>query len=484
MAPLWQQTASESARLVRAGEVSARELVEASLARIAEEDADLRSFITVSGDRALAEADAADAALAAGRPPRPLEGLPFAVKDLTDTAGVRTTRGSLLHADHIPAADELCVARLRAAGAILVGKTNTPEFGAGPRCTNRLFGPTANPYDLAMTSGGSSGGSAAAVAAGLVPLAHGTDFGGSVRTPASFCGVVGLRPTPGVIPSASRPLAWNNLVTHGVIARTVDDAALMLSAMTGHDPRDPLSRPGPSVLDLREACKPAALRIGFSADLGVAPVSQEVRTAFADAVAAIAGRCRHVEAAHPDCTGAREAFATLRAGISHQQNAALVARHRDQLTAPFIWNVERGAGLTGDEFVAAEEARTRTFARFIRFFDDYDLLLLPSAAVAPFPNTQEEVLEIDGRPLASVIDYLAITYLISLVGMPCLSIPCGVFPSGLPVGLQIVALPYGEARLIAFARFIEAELGFRHRWPAATQSPAIAPAVGQRMSVE
>jgi amidase len=460
----WTWSAARARDRIARGEVSAEEGVKASLARIAEQNPSLNAFLTTCPERALAEARAVDARRREGGPPRLLEGVPFAAKDLTDTAGVRTTYGSTIFADHVPEADELCVARLRAAGAILVGKTNTPEFGFGPRTVNRLRGPTANPHDLALSSGGSSGGSAAAVAAGLVPIAHATDFGGSARTPASFCGVVGVRPTPGLIPSAARPLAWNALATHGVIARDVDDAALMLSAMAGHDRRDPLSRPGPppDLFSLKSG--PAQTRIGASVDLGVAPISKAVRSAFEDALATL-GKCFSVALDAPVCSGARQAFATLRAAVVHRRYEPLVASRRAELTPHVIWNVEQGRGLTADQLLAAEETRSRVYAGFMRFFEKYDLLVTPSASVTPFPNTQDEVLEIDGRALGSAIDYLAITSVISLVGLPCLSLPCPWTKPGRPFGVQIVAPPWREDLLLATARRMERELDFRHRWP-------------------
>jgi amidase len=460
----WTWSAAETRDRIARGEVSAEEVAKATLARIAEQNPSLNAFLTICPERALGEARAVDARRREGEPPRLLEGVPVAVKDLTDTAGVRTTYGSAAFADHVPDADELCVARLRAAGAVLVGKTNTPEFGFGPRTVNRLLGPTANPHDLALSSGGSSGGSAAAVAAGLVPIAHATDFGGSARTPASFCGVVGVRPTPGLIPSTSRQLAWNALSTHGVMARDVDDAAFMLLAMAGHDRRDPLSRPSaaPDFFSLKSVA--AEARIGASADLGVAPISQAVRSAFEDALATVA-KCFPVELDAPDCSGAREAFATLRAAIVCRRHEPLVASRRADLTPHLIWNVERGRGLTADQMLAAEESRSRVYASFMRFFEKYDLLVTPSAAVAPFPNTQDEILEIDGEALGSAIDYLAITSVISLVGLPCLSIPCPWKKPGLPFGVQIVAPPWREDLLLATARRMERELDFRHRWP-------------------
>ena len=469
---IWRWSATEARDRIRAGDVSCTEVVSASLARIAEDNPSLNAFLTICPERALAEARASDSRRRAGEPLRPLEGVPFAVKDLTDTAGVRTTSGSLAFADRIPEADELCVARLRAAGAILVGKTNTPEFGFGPRSGNRLRGPTANPYDLGRSAGGSSGGSAAALAAGLVPLAHGSDFGGSVRTPASFCGIAGLRPTPGLIPSTSKRLAWNALSTHGAMARSAGDAELMLSVMAGYDPRDPLSRPGaPASSPIGEAAVDR-LRIGYSADLGVAPMAREVRLAFAGATAALAQRFGAMEEAAPDCAGAIEAFAALRAAVVRHQYGPMVAEPRGDLSPALVWNSRQGEGLTAARLMEAEEDRSRVYASFMRFFERYDVLITPAAAVSPFPVEGGDILEIDGVGLDGPLAYLAITFIVSLIGLPCLSLPAGSFESGCPFGLQIIAPPNREDRLLALARRLESDPRFRHRWPAAPAGAA------------
>ncbi len=461
----WRLTARDARSALKRGELTAVELVESCLARIRAEDDSIKAFITVCGERALAEARASDARRRDGEGRRPLEGLPFAAKDLTSTEGVRTTYGSLAYKDNVPSADELCVARLRLAGAILIGKTNTPEFGFGPRTVNALCGPTANPFDRLLSSGGSSGGAAAALACGMTPLAQGTDFGGSVRTPASFCGVVGLRPTPGLVPNPAKTTPWSALSTHGVMTRTVDDAELMLAAIAGFEPRDPLSCPCDGQgLDTPLELK-RDLRLAVSPDLGAAPVSQAVRTQFSRAIAKLAGRYPNIEEAAPDCAEAPSAFAVLRAALVHRQFGDLVASRRALLTEPFIWNVERGAAITADQFLRAEEQRGRVCGAFLDFFDRYDFLITPAAAVLPFANDQADIVEIDGRRLSSPIDYLAITFIVSLVGMPCVSLPSIHTSAGVPFGIQIVAAPRTEARLLAFARALESELGFRHRWP-------------------
>ena len=452
--------ASSLVEQIAAGRLSAMEVVEAHIAWIAASDPTLRSFVTVAAEEARRAAAHADRRVRRGER-RPLLGVPFAVKDLTATAGVRTTFGSLAYKDHVPAHDELCVARLKDAGAVPVGKTKTPEFGFGARCLNPLQGPTANPHAPTLTSGGSSGGSASAVAAGQVPIAHGTDFGGSVRTPAAFCGTVAIRPTPGLIPNPSRSLPYDTLATHGVIARTVDDASLMLSVMIGCDPHDPTSRlPGPErepELDSRD------IRVAVSTDFGVAPMASAVAEAFGEAIGAVARRLPKVASAHPDCSGVKGTFETLRAAtIFHNLKHLL---DTDVLTPTVRWNAERGRTISAEQFLDAEASRGGLIRRFVDFFRDHDVLVTPAASILPFPNTEDEVREIDGKPLDNILDYLAITYVVSLVGFPAIVIPAWTSSSGLPIGLQIVAPPLREGRLIALARRLERECGFRHRFP-------------------
>ena len=460
---LWELAATDARDAIAVGDITSEALVRATLEHIVATDGSLKAFITVCPEQAVADARAIDERRRAGGLPRLLEGVPFAVKDLTDTAGVRTTFGSTLHADRVPSKDEIWVARLHAAGDILVGKTNTPEFGFGARCSNTLCGPTANPYDLHCSSGASSGGSAAAVAAGLAPLAHGTDFAGSVRTPASFCGVVGFRPTPGLVPILGEPSAWNALITQGMLARNVADAALMRRVTAGGDARDPISQPGDGSWQDEDIGD--EIRVARSSDLGVAPVSCAVRDAFDAAARAIAGRLRCTEVASPDCQGAVEAFATLRAAIAYRRYSEVVAAHRDVVSDAPVWDVGQGEGLSAAQVMRAEAVRTHIYANAIEFFTRADVLVTPAAAVAPFSNAESEVLEIDGTPLASPIAFLAITSVISWLGLPCLSIPSGIMVDGMPFGLQLVAPPFHEGWLLAIARLLERDLGFRHRWP-------------------
>ena len=362
----------------------------------------------------------------------------------------------MLFHDHVPAQDELVVERLRRAGAVIIGKTNTPEFGFGAVCANRLCGPTRNPCDHALTSGGS----AVAVAARMAPLAHGTDFGGSVRTPASFCDIVSIRPTPGRIPSPRRPLGWDMLATHGFLARTVGDLELALSACAGDDAHDPLS------MNAGNSGRPRAgrARVAVTSDFGVAPVSREVRARFAmtcEALAAVAD----IEHASPDCGGAIEAFRTLRAAHIVDSYGELLRTRRDELTTTVIWNIEAGVGLTAQDCLTAERRRTAIHRSFCDVFAHVDFLIAPAASVFPWANEINDVTEIDEVRLETPIDYLAIIFIVSLVGFPVLTLATPRRAHELPFGIQIIAPPGCETRLFAFGRIIEEELDFSHRRP-------------------
>lgn len=448
-------TASAIAAAVRADPRRAPAFTDDALARIDAVDPALMAFLTVDAAGARAAADAV--AITPGAADGPLAGVPVAVKDLTDTAGLRTTYGSLHYTAHVPQEDDLLVARLRRAGAVIVGKTMTPEFGFGAICGNRLGGPTRNPFDPALTSGGSSGGAAAAVAAGMVPLAHGTDFGGSVRTPASFCGVLALRPTPGALPNPRRGLAYDMLSTHGFLARTVDDLALGFTAVAGPDPLDPLSvgQPAPSspAIDTR------ALRIAATADFGVAPVAREVRAAFEHAITRVAATLGPVDRAHPDCGDAIETFHVLRPPLIHTAYSSLYASDPDRLTPTVRWWIERGAETRAADWLAAEVRRTALTRRFVRFFETCDVLLAPAAALLPWPNTEPDVRAIDDIPMPTLVDYLAVTFVVTLVGCPVVTLPA-TLERGLPVGLQLIGAPGRDLDLLAIARRFERDAGF------------------------
>lgn len=418
--------------------------VATALRRIAAGDDQLRAFLTVISST--------DAPHARG----PLAGVPVAIKDLTDTADLRTTYGSRLFAENVPGADDLIVSRLKAAGAVVIGKTMTPEFGFGALCRNPLGGPTANPWDLSLTSGGSSGGSAAAVAAGMVPLAHGTDFGGSVRTPAGFCGVASIRPTPGLLPNPRRGLGYDMLATAGFIAR---DAAMLrraLAATAGAHRDDPLSH------DLKPSkTLPGKLRIATTEDFGVAPVSGEVRARFRQAVSGVSRDIGDSHSAHPDCGDAFAIFHVLRPALIAQAFGKLAEQHGSALTETVRWWINRANGTSAAAFLNAEAARTALTRRFLAFFETCDVLLAPAASVMPWSNDVPEVLEMDGRPLETIADYLAVTFIVSLVGCPVVTLPAPLGRNRLPFGVQLIGPPGSDRTLLAIARRFEREAGFR-----------------------
>jgi amidase len=450
-------SARDLARQLQAGALGAREVAEAFIGAIDAANDAYNAYITVAPD-VLAAATAADRMSPAERALRPLHGVPVAIKDVIETRGLRTTFGSKRYENHVPAADAPVVAALRAAGAVVLGKTNTPEFGFGAICDNLLYGPTRNPWDRERTSGGSSGGSAVAVATGLAPLALGTDFGGSVRTPASFCGCVGLRPTPEIL--GARPAGEDGtpLQTPGTLARSVDDAAYLaeiLGAKTAGD------------IDI------AGLRVACSADLGgAAPVDPEVRACFADAVERARAVFRRLAPGAPDCSGGAEAFHVLRGARNWQTFGEHLRHGTHDLTESFVWNVRQGEAVTAAQLATAEAQRLALVRRFETFFETADVLMLPSAAVLPFANSQREVLRIDGQPTRTIIDYLRHTSIFSLAGFPAISLPAGLTPSGLPFGVQLVVPPWREALLLAAARALEAEAGFCHIWPPAPNGEA------------
>jgi amidase len=457
-------SAVEAARQTRQGAISASDLVSAALERIGALDDRLKAFMTVDEAGARSAAKALDALPPDSR--GPLHGLPIAFKDLIATAGVRTTYGSLVYADNVPMENELFVRRVLEAGGIVIGKSTTPEFGYGAICQNRLSGPTANPYDLTRTSGGSSGGSAVAVCTGMASIAHGTDFGGSCRMPASLSGVVGLRPTAGRVANPAKPLLWDDLNVHGVIARTIEDVALLLSVVSGGDVADPTSSGHEKLAMPDLQPEPlAGLRIAVKLDLGSLPIDREVRPVLEKAVTKIAGLYGDLEEDVPDFSGAMDAFMRLRGSILYRTLGQLLETDRDKLTPSVIWNIERGKAVSADDFLKAEQERSRIWRNVARFFGKHDVFICVTTSIAAFPNAQSDVLLIDGKPMASIIDYMAPTATMSLFGLPALSIPCGWTASGLPVGLQIVCRPFAEDTMLRFAFTLQQNLGFAHRWP-------------------
>ena len=452
--------------LLRAREVSAVEVMQSCLAQIEALDPLINAIPTLRpraellAEARLADEQAADRGATLGA----LHGVPFAVKDLTPTRGLRTTFGSLAYRDFVPERDELYVERLRAAGAIVIGKTNTPEFGAGSQTFNAVFGATRNPYDLGRTCGGSSGGAAAALASRMLWLADGTDLGGSLRNPASFCNVVGFRPSPGRVPLLAR--APGSLGVAGPMARTVADVAYLLSVMAGPDRRDrgAIDESGDIFrTDLDGDFK--GLKIAFSERLGRYPVEPDVLEVIARAPHVFAELGCEVQAAHPDLDGVDEIFQVLRAADFAARHAGDLARHRELLKDTVVWNIERGLALSEAAIESARKARAELVAAVDRFFCDYDLLLLPTVQVVPFPVELEWVREIAGVPMQTYIDWMASCYAISCTDLPALSVPCGFTADGLPVGLQIVGPPRGDLAVLRIGRAFEALTWHGRRHP-------------------
>jgi amidase len=453
---LWRETASDLAALIRRREISAVEVMDAHLARIEQVNPLLNAIVTLDADGARRAAAQADRELAAGTAPGLLHGLPIAVKDLVDTAGMRTTYGSPIYRDHVPHEDAPLVARLRRAGAIVIGKTNTPEFGAGSQTFNPVFGATRNPYDPSRTAGGSSGGAAAAVAAGMLPLADGSDLGASVRNPASFCNVVGLRPSPGRIPDSALRRPWDPLGVLGTIARTVADATLILRALSGPDPGAPLSLPDPpETFAIELASDPAGLRIAWSRNLGDLPVASEVTAVLEERRATLEAMGCIVEEVEPDLSGADEAFENLRALAYAQAFGALLESHGDQLKETVAWNIRVGLSLTGEQVARALTLQAAAFHGMRELLERYDALALPVSQVAPFPVEEEWVHEIDGVAMGSYIEWMRSCSRISVTAHPAVSVPAGFTPDGLPVGLQLVGRHRGEIALLRLAAAFE-----------------------------
>jgi amidase len=453
--------------LVRTKSLSARELMQATLTRIADVNPELNAIVTLVPEKALAWAAEADERQARGEPLGPLHGLPIAHKDLVMTAGIRSTAGSRLLAGFVPQQDDLIVTRLRAAGAITVGKTNTPEFGAGSQTFNEVFGATRNPWDTSKTCGGSSGGAAVALASGMLPIADGSDMGGSLRNPGNFCNVVGLRPSPGRVPVYPAQLAWAGLSVLGPMARTVEDAALLLSAMAGPDARSPISLETPGdrfAAPLERSFQ--GVRIAWSRDLGGLPVDPRVTDVLESQRGVFGDLGCEVEEAEPDWQGADEAFKTLRAWTFSQGFASLPDAALAVLKDTVRWNIEQGRKLSGDDVGRAELLRSELYQRVREFMQEYAFLVLPVNQVPPFDVAQPYPEEIAGVRMQTYIDWMKSAYYVTVTGHPAISVPCGFTPEGLPVGVQIVGRQRDDFGVLQLAyAFQEATGVWRERPP-------------------
>jgi amidase len=461
---LIRSTACAIVDQLNSGDVTPLDLLDVLEKRIAEVDDKTNALPILCFDRARTNAKA----LMQKKPGERglLAGLPIPIKDLNNVAGVRTTQGSPIYKDNVPAHSDIVVEQIEANGGVVYAKSNTPEFGAGAHTFNEVFGATRNPWNTSRSASGSSGGSAVALATGMAWLAHGTDMGGSLRNPASFCGVVGLRPSIGRVPHSPTFKIDRNLGVNGPMARNVEDIALFLDAMSGEHPADPLSLPRLPTSFLaaaRSGKKPK--RVAYSPDLGITPVDPEVAAITRKAAFRFAEAGVTVEEAHPDLREAHECFHVLRAFDFAITKAALLRSKREFLKPEVIWNIEEGLKLTVEQLERAEAQRVAMAARTLEFFKTYDLLLTPATIVAPFPIENRYVAECAGKKFDNYVEWLGIVYAITLACSPALSLPCGFTASGLPVGLQMVAASRGEAPLLAGAKVLEDVLGLRDSTP-------------------
>lgn len=457
VASLCDGSAVALAVLLRTGAVSATEVLEAHLARIDAVDPLLNAMVTRVDDEARPAARAADDAFVRGGPTGPLHGLPVAHKDLALTAGIRTTFGSPIFANFVPDTDALIVARMRAAGAITIGKTNTPEFGAGSQTFNTVFGVTRNPYDLGRTCGGSSGGAAVALRTGMVALADGSDMGGSLRNPASFCNVVGFRPSPGRVPQHPARWGWGSLAVEGPMGRCVDDVALLLSVLAGPDPRAALSLETPGSFfgpPLRPA-DPAGLRVAVSPDLGGLPVEAPVRSVVLDAARRLEAAGASVTVDDPGWEGADDAFEVLRAFQFELGFGALEETDGYRMKATVRDNIAAGRALRGVDVARAERLRTEVYARIGAFFERYDVLVAPVSQVVPFPVDVEYPTVVDGVGMDGYIEWMRSCSRVTVTSCPAASVPVGFDPSGLPIGVQVVGPHRRDRHTLRVAALLE-----------------------------
>ncbi|NWF82531.1 MAG: amidase [Bryobacteraceae bacterium] len=461
-------SAAEMARLIRLKKLSAREALDAHLRQIERVNPKVNAIVTLVPEMAAEAAQRADEALARGEAPGPLHGLPIAHKDLVETKGIRTAFGSPLFKDNFPANDDLIVQRLRRAGAITIGKTNTPEYGAGSQTFNTVFGATRNPYDTSKTCGGSSGGAAVALACGMIPLADGSDMGGSLRNPAAYCNIVGFRVSPGRVPNPAAAFAWSTLSTAGPMARSVSDVALLLSVLAGPDPRSPLSLPELGTAFLRPLGRSfKGVRIAWFKDLGGIPFDPRVRSAVDAQRKVFESLGCGVEQAEPDFSGADYAFKTLRAWNSATTHAERFAASRDAYKDTLRREIEDGLRLTGSEAAKAQILHGQLWRRFQTFLQQYEYFILPTTQLPPFDVNLPYPTEVNGILMHSYIDWMKSCWYISLTGNPAISVPAGFTPEGLPVGIQIVGRHHADFSVLQLAHAFEQATRFGLKRPPA-----------------
>jgi amidase len=467
---LTRKSARELAALIRDRTVSPVEVLDAHLAAIEQINPKLNAIVTLAADQAREVARVAESAVMHSEPLGPLHGIPVAIKDITPTAGIRTTYGSPLYGENIPAEDAEVVRRLKAAGAIVIGKTNTPEFACGAFTHNAVFGATRNPWNPKLSPAGSSGGSAVAVATGMVPIAQATDFGGSIRVPASFCGIVGIRPTPGLVPSYPMPLAWDPGQTNGPLARNAEDAALMLDAMVGFSRLSPISVSPPWQSALAEVARRAdakGLRIAYAPDIAGIGVDAEVEALCRKAALQLRDAGATVEEIDFSASDGRAPHQVWRGlwmvGQQYQRLSEL-----EQFGEALKGNVRAGLKMKALDFAAAEQKRQEVFHRFRALFERFDALLTPAAPVKPFPVEKNFPERINGKKFENYIDWIAPSFLVTLVSLPAASAPAGLTSDGLPVGVQIVAPRFEEPIILSLAGLIQRQSGVG--WPPCTAS--------------
>jgi amidase len=458
-------TALAARMLIGRKRLSAVELLESCIRRIERVNHALNAVVATDFARARQTATAVDRAVSRGETLGPIAGLPVGIKDLEDTEGLVTTYGSPIFAKNVPEKDERLVRAIRAAGGIVAAKTNTPEFGAGANTRNAVYGATGNPFDPQRSAAGSSGGSAVALATGMVPLASGSDTGGSLRNPAAFCGIVGFRPSPGLVANEKRPLGWSSLPVTGPMARTVPDLALLLSVMASDDAADPLA----TTIHSRAVRRPedffplppvdlSRLKVALTPDFGFAPTERHISEVFVVKT----GIFRHVfccaDDATPDCTGADEAFAVLRAVGFLASHLSKVHERRNEIGPNVIANVEEGLGYSAADVARAGTLQTALYRRWQDFFREYDVLLSPAITISPRPWSELYPAEIDGKKTKSYFHWLALAYAVTLAGHPAISLPVGCDRAGMPFGLQIIGPRGGDAQVLAVAGALEAML--------------------------
>ena len=458
--------ALDMSTLLRTKKISAREIMQAHLQQIAKINAKVNAIITlVPEDQLMAQALAADESLAKGNLTGPMHGLPIAVKDLTETKGIRTTYGSPLWRDNIPSQDALVVQRQKKAGAIVIGKTNVPELGMGSQTFNPLFGHTFNPYDLSKTCGGSTGGGAVALACGMTPLVDGSDMGGSLRNPASFCNVVGLRPSPGRVPLVAAKLAWQGLAVQGPMARTVSDCAFLLSVQAGPDSRSPISIME-NPLQFREPLKRnfKGVKIAFIKDLDL-PWEKEVKDTIDSQRKIFESLGCIVEESEPDMTDANECFVNFRHWQYEAQYGDLLEANSDKMNGYTKWHIAEGRKLTGPYLSRLEIKRSELFRRMQQFLEKYEFLIMPVSQVLPFDVHTPYPEQIEGTKMTTYIDWMRSSYYISVVSNPALSVPCGFSKTGLPIGLQIVGRHNADLAVLQMGFAFEQATNIGHQRP-------------------